>query len=100
MKFLLTILIALMSFGFLMEKALVAFSSQDISMVLADETSSEETGEEQGSKSGEDLKEKLCSSVLTHHYSQDGDAILNITLHLHRFPSGFINKPYMPPEMI
>jgi len=89
-----------MSFGFIVEKVLVTFSAQEVSMVLEDETASEEAGEEQGSKSGEDLKEKYFSTALYPHHANSELAALNSILHLHQFPAGFTDKPYMPPEMI
>jgi|GEM_PF-5926389 len=99
MKCLIAILLVFMSLSFVAEKVVLA-AAPETCMVQAEESSPDAGEEQNGSKGLEDLKEKYHSSGLTQQYAAIAQIHVNDAYHLQHYPSGFINKPYMPPEVI
>jgi hypothetical protein len=100
MKGIITILLLVLSFSFVAENMMQATGNQSIVVAQANDAT-QDTGEEQSGKGcEEDLKEKYCSLLITNIYHTIKLLSSNDSHLLQHYPSGFIDKPYMPPEVI
>ena len=100
MKYLITILLMLMSFSFVAEKVILVAAAKTSMTVQDDDAGATEPGKEQPEKANEDLKEKYCPAGLAEAHAFALGLTTAAGLYLQHFPSGFIDKPYMPPKMV
>ena len=100
MRYLITILLILMSFSFVAEKVILVSAPKTSVITQGEDANATDSGKEQSEKSNEDLKEKYYPTGLAEAHAFALSLTTVAGLHLQHFPSGFIDKPYMPPKMV